>query len=97
MNVEKEVGKPKRSSLNEYDVDWVAYHENYHHFIMVAYDQAEHVAGLYTNQDLLTSTYDIKMGTTRESVRAQLQDPLTSIRKGFIHYQFEKRMNLIPF
>ncbi|WP_062104332.1 CAP domain-containing protein [Bacillus niameyensis] len=85
--VEKIVGQPKRSSMNEYGVDWVAYHESYHNFFMVAYDKQDLVVGLYTNQDLLSSSVGIELGTTRESVLAMNYDPLEYIRKGWVSYQ----------
>lgn len=36
--VEKQAGKAKRASYNEYGVKWYAYHENYQNFFMAAYD-----------------------------------------------------------
>ncbi|KAB2333341.1 serine protease [Cytobacillus depressus] len=88
--VEKLAGVPKRSSVNEYGVEWNTYHENYHNFFMIAYDSNNHVAGLYTNQDLIASSKGIKIGSTKETVLQQLGKPMTQIRKGFVFYQFEK-------
>lgn len=85
--VETQTGKPKRSSFNEYGVDWTTYHENYHNFFMVAYDNANDVAGLYTNQDLIVSTYDIKIGTSKKDVQNQLPEALTGIQKGLVNYR----------
>ncbi|TXL66809.1 serine protease [Cerasibacillus terrae] len=85
--VETQTGKPKRSSFNEYGVDWTTYHENYHNFFMVAYDNANDVAGLYTNQDLIVSTYDIKIGTSKKDVQNQLPEALTGIQKGHVNYR----------
>ncbi|MBU7595954.1 CAP-associated domain-containing protein [Metabacillus halosaccharovorans] len=87
--VEQQVGAAKRSSLNEYGVEWVAYHENYQNFFMVAYDDQDRVAGLYTNQDLLTTTMGISFTSSREAVLAEMDDPLTSIQKGFVSYQVQ--------
>lgn len=87
--VEKQVGTAKRSSLNEYGVEWVAYHENYQNFFMVAYDDQDQVAGLYTNQDLLTTTIGVSFASSREAVLAEMDDPLTSIQKGFVSYQVQ--------
>lgn len=87
--VEQQVGTAKRSSLNEYGVEWVAYHENYQNFFMVAYDDQDRVAGLYTNQDLLTTTMGISFESSREDVLAEMDDPLTSIQKGFVSYQVQ--------
>ncbi|WP_054707902.1 CAP-associated domain-containing protein [Bacillus sp. JCM 19041] len=44
-SVEEELGEEMRSSENEYNVDWVTYHEDYHHFVMVAYDDENIVKG----------------------------------------------------
>lgn len=87
--VEKEVGEPKRSTINEYGVEWVTYHENYHNYLMVAYDSSDQVAGLYTNQDLITSTVGITFDSTRDHVLATLDDPIKAIRKGRILYQVQ--------
>ncbi|MGE8078688.1 CAP domain-containing protein [Peribacillus loiseleuriae] len=88
-DVENQVGAPKRSSLNEYGVDWHAYHENYQNFFMVAYDEQGKVAGLYTNQDLISSKQDLKLGTPKDTVVSQLGNPLTKIQKGFVFYQMD--------
>ena len=66
--MEQQVGQAKRSSLNEYGVDWVAYHENYQNFFMVAYNEQNKVAGLFTNQDLLSTKLGITFKDSRESV-----------------------------
>nr|WP_246570039.1 CAP-associated domain-containing protein [Lentibacillus saliphilus] len=88
-DVEQEIGPPQRASLNEYGVDWVAYHENYHHFFMAAYNEQNQVVGLYTNQDLLTSTQGVSFESSRDAVREQLGDPLRYIRKGLINYDIQ--------
>ncbi|WP_231514961.1 CAP domain-containing protein [Oceanobacillus salinisoli] len=87
--VEAQVGEPERSSMNEYGVGWVTYHENYQNFFMVAYNEEEKVAGLYTNQDLLTSTHGITFDSSRESVLNTLDEPLKAIRKGLVQYQLQ--------
>ena len=87
--VEGQAGDPKRSTLNEYGVNWVTYHENYQNFFMAAYDEQDQVVGLYTNQDLLTSTEGISFADTRDSVLAALNEPLKAIRKGFVNYQIQ--------
>ncbi|MCJ7839783.1 CAP domain-containing protein [Lederbergia sp. NSJ-179] len=85
--VEKKIGTPNRSTMNEYGVEWVAYHEQYHNFMMVAYDEDDLVAGLYTDQDLIASKIDVTYGTPRESVLETNDDPLQYIRKGWVSYQ----------
>ncbi|WP_026909142.1 CAP-associated domain-containing protein [Paucisalibacillus globulus] len=88
-DVEKQVGESKRSTLNEYGTEWVTYHENYHNFLMVAYDKKDNVAGLYTNHDLLTSTLGITFESTRNDVLSRLDEPIKAIRKGRILYQVQ--------
>ncbi|WP_163972083.1 CAP domain-containing protein [Oceanobacillus halotolerans] len=87
--VEEQVGPPQRSSLNEYGVDWVTYHENYQNFFMASYDDHDQVVGLYTNQDLITSTQGITLDSSKETVLTTFDEPLRSIRKGFVNYQVE--------
>ncbi len=88
--VEHQLGKEKRVSMNEYGTNWYTYHQNYQQFVMVAYDNEQNVAGLYTNQNLITSTVGIKFGTAKEQVRQILGEPLEKIQKGFIVYQIQK-------
>ncbi|MBM7573723.1 CAP-associated domain-containing protein [Aquibacillus albus] len=85
--VEQQVGTHERSSLNDYRVDWVTYHENYQNFFMAAYNEQNQVVGLYTNQDLLMSTQEITFESSKENVLSQLGEPIKGIRKGFVHYQ----------
>lgn len=87
--VEHRVGSPQRSSLNEYGVEWVTYHENYHNFFMAAYDDDNKVIGLYTNQDLLTSKMGINFNSTKSSVLDTLEEPLQTIRKGVTRYKIQ--------
>ncbi|MGY3714622.1 CAP domain-containing protein [Sutcliffiella cohnii] len=86
-DVEQIIGdSPKRSTLNEYGVHWDTYHENYENFIMVAYDEENIVRGLYTNQDLMASSTDIKLGNSMELVREQLGNPETIIPYRSFHF-----------
>jgi uncharacterized protein YkwD len=85
--VEAMAGREKRASLNEYGVNWYAYHENYRNFFMAAYDENNRVVCLYTNQDLLSSTKGIKIGTPKEEVRNRLGEPLSRIEKESFYYQ----------
>ncbi|WP_163537009.1 CAP-associated domain-containing protein [Gracilibacillus sp. YIM 98692] len=87
--VENQAGNHKRSSQNEYGVNWVAYHENYANFFMVAYDEENKVAGLYTNQNLLSSNEEITLESSKETVVSKLGEPIKGIRKGFVHYQVQ--------
>ncbi len=88
-SVEKELGAPVRKTLNEYGSYWHTYHEDYQNFFMVSYDSEQHVNGLYTNQDLLTSSTGIEIDSPKETVQGRLGDPLTSIRKGLTVYQLQ--------
>lgn len=87
--VEKQAGKAKRASYNEYGVKWYTYHENYQNFFMAAYDDQGKVAGLYTNQDLISSKNGIKLNESKESVVQKLGEPVKGIRKGFVTYQVQ--------
>lgn len=86
---EQFLGEPKRTSINEYGVEWNAYHDQYRNFVMVAYNDENKVAGLYTNQDLLASTVGITFDSSRESVLSILEEPLTAISKGLVRYQLQ--------
>lgn len=88
-DVEKMVGEGKRSSMNDYGVNWVTYHDHYQNFFMVAYNQHNKVAGLYTNQDLLTSELGINFQSSRENVLEMEFEPLVNIRKGFVLYKIQ--------
>ncbi|MBV7505453.1 serine protease [Bacillus sp. sid0103] len=89
-DIEHNLGKANRSSLNEYGTDWNTYHQDYHDFFMVMYDENNKAAGIYTNQDLISSTNGIKLGSSRKTVREKLGEPLTKIQKGFTVYQLEE-------
>jgi uncharacterized protein YkwD len=86
-DVEQEIGKPKRTSINEYGVSWEAYHTNYQNFIMVAYDEDNIVRGLYSNQDLIASSTGIKLDSTKQLVHEQLGTPESIMRKDWINYE----------
>ncbi|MFS0822838.1 CAP domain-containing protein [Bacillus sp. 1P02SD] len=90
QSVEKKLGSAQRRSLNEYGTNWYTYHENYHNFMMVAYDSRDKVVGLYTNQDLISSTKGIKRGTPKQDALNLLGEPMTRIQKGFVYYEFQK-------
>jgi uncharacterized protein YkwD len=85
-DVEQEIGTPKRHSQNEYGVDWYAYHENYQNFLMVSYDENDHVNGLYTSHDLISSSVGIALNTPKETVRSKLGEPMDKLRKGLTYY-----------
>ncbi|MBS4210984.1 MULTISPECIES: CAP-associated domain-containing protein [Neobacillus] len=88
--IEMNVGAAKRSSLNEYGSDWYAYHNNYHNFFMVMFDENNKASGVYTDQDLISSTNGIKRGSPKDEVHTILGNPLKQIQKGRYVYQFEE-------
>lgn len=83
---EKEViamlGEPLRISHNEYGTTWSTYHQDYHNFIMISYDEQRNVNALYTNDDLISSDAGIQYGSPKSVVRETYGEPLTEIRKG---------------
>jgi uncharacterized protein YkwD len=89
-DIEHNLGIAKRVSENEYATNWNTYHENYHDFFMVMYDKNNKAAGLYTNQDLLSSTNGIKIGSSKETVRSILGEPVTKVQKGLVIYQLQE-------
>ncbi|MBU8878323.1 CAP domain-containing protein [Bacillus sp. FJAT-29790] len=95
--VESQVGSAKRSSYNEYGTEWQTYHENYQNFLMVAYDEKNHVAGLYTNQDLIASVNGLKRGSPKDAVLQNLGKPLTRILKGMTFFQFQENRDYDVF
>jgi uncharacterized protein YkwD len=88
--VEANLGPPKRISYNEYGLNWSTYHQNYQNYIQIMYNENEKVVGLYTNQDMITSTNQVKLGSTKDTVAEELGEPLTRIQKGFVYYQLQE-------
>lgn len=86
-SVDEIYGEPERISENEYGVNWSAYHENYGNFMMVAYDDAGTVRGLYTNQDMISSQSDLTLGDSKELVNETLGEPEDVIQSGPFNYQ----------
>jgi uncharacterized protein YkwD len=87
--VEKTVGTPARTSVNEYGVEWYTYHQNYQNFMMVAFDENNQVSGLYTNQDLIASDSGIGLNSSKDEIHQNLGEPISKIRKGLIYYQLQ--------
>lgn len=50
------VGLPLRLMKNEYGTDWHSYHTDYQNYVLLAYDQNGAVNGMFTNQDIISST-----------------------------------------
>lgn len=87
--VEEKIGDAQRVSINEYGENWHTYHENYQNFVQIMYNENNEVIGLYTNQDLISSTNGIQLGITKDEVREQLGDPMTKMIKGLVIYEFQ--------
>ncbi|MFJ7726846.1 CAP domain-containing protein [Neobacillus sp. NPDC097160] len=88
--IEHDLGQANLETLNEYGAKWYAYHNNYQNFFMVMYNKKNQAAGLYTNQDLIASSNGIKLGSSKETVRAALGEPLTGIQKGLTIFQIQE-------
>ncbi|WP_018933809.1 CAP-associated domain-containing protein [Gracilibacillus lacisalsi] len=86
-DVESILNDSKRSTLNEYGTNWYTYHEHFQNFVMVAYNDDNQVVGLYTNQDLISSSVDITLQNDKNDVRETFGEPLDSIKKGFVKYR----------
>lgn len=85
-DVEEIYGEPMRISENEYGLDWFTYHEHYQNFMMIGYDDQKMVRGLFTNQDLVSSQFNISLGDTKEFVNETLGEPEDAIRNGRFNY-----------
>lgn len=81
-----ELGEPKNHSLNEYGTVWYTYHDHYHNFVMVSFDEKGIVNAIYTNDNLISSTSGIHYGSPKAAVREAFGEPITEIRKGLNVY-----------
>lgn len=84
--VTNELGKAKRITTNEYGTQWHTFHTDYQNFLMVSFDESSRVNGLFTNNDLIASTYGIKLNSAKSSVQEALGDPIKHIVKGNVNY-----------
>ncbi|WP_033542241.1 CAP-associated domain-containing protein [Planococcus sp. CAU13] len=85
------VGLPLRLMQNEYGSDWHSYHTDYQNYVLLAYDQNGRVNGMFTNQDIISSTEGITMNSNKEEVRGKLGAPLKSLQKGNVQYILDTR------
>lgn len=85
------VGLPLRLMKNEYGTDWHSYHTNYQNYVLLSYDQNGDVNGMFTNQNIISSTEGITMNSNQEEVRNQLGVPLKSLQKGNVQYILDTR------
>ena len=65
---------------------WYTYHDNYKNFVNIMFDGQNRVAGLYTNQHILTSKNGIKLGITKKETGNILGPPQNEIQKGNYRY-----------
>ncbi|MDN7243254.1 CAP-associated domain-containing protein [Planococcus sp. N028] len=85
------VGLPLRLMQNEYGTDWHSYHKDYQNYVLLSYDKDGNVNGLYTNQDIISSTKNLTMDSTKEEVRKALGAPLKYLQKGNVQYILDTR------
>lgn len=85
------VGLPLRLMKNEYGTDWHSYHTNYQNYVLLSYNQKGRVNGMFTNQNIISSTEGITMNSNREEVRGKLGVPLKSLQKGNVQYILDTR------
>ncbi|WP_174731506.1 CAP domain-containing protein [Mesobacillus harenae] len=90
QEVKQTMGEPNRVSTNEYGGQWHTFHDNYQNFLMVSYDSNNRVSGLFTNQDLISSKNGVQYGAPKETVIAELGEPVARIQKGLVYYQLQE-------
>ena len=83
---QEKVGMPLRLMRNEYGTDWHSYHQDYQNYVLLSYNEDGKVNGMFTNQDLISSTEGITIDSTKSEVRSLLGVPLKSLQKGNIQY-----------
>lgn len=87
--VTAELGQPVRKSANEYDTEWLTFHQDYQNFVMLSYDIKRRVNAIYTNDRLIASSAGIEYGSAKEDVRSVMGEPITEIRKGTNIYKLQ--------
>ncbi|WP_144512516.1 CAP-associated domain-containing protein [Bacillus sp. FJAT-22090] len=85
-DIEKIHGNAKRVSLNEYNLVWHTYHEDYQNFMMVSYDSKNTVNAMFTNQPSQSSFLGLDLDSTRDEVLSKLGEPIKKMKKGNIIY-----------
>ncbi|CAM3235892.1 CAP-associated domain-containing protein [Filibacter tadaridae] len=88
--VTAELGVAKSHSKNEYGTEWYTYHEGYHNFVMISFDDKRRVNAIYTNDDLISSKSGIRYGSTKSTVRETFGEPIKEIRKGLNIYVLQE-------
>lgn len=93
--VKAKLGSPKRSTTNEYKLNWLTYHDNYDNYYMVSYINNK-VAGFFT----MDSHYFFKnfhVGSGLKEVQNALGKPISGIRKGNINYSLSNNKEMQTF
>ena len=85
-DVHATLGTAQRITTNEYGTQWHTFHTDYQNFLMVSFDESSRVNGLFTNNDLIASTFAIKLNTPKADVQEALGEPIKQIRKGNVNY-----------
>ncbi|MCZ2259322.1 CAP-associated domain-containing protein [Sporosarcina sp. G11-34] len=80
--VTAKLGEPNGRSVNEYGTEWLTYHEEYHNYVMVSFDDKQTVNGIYTNDDLIASSVGVQYGSDKSLVRETFGKPIKELRKG---------------
>jgi len=80
------LGKAQRITTNEYGSQWHTFHKDYQNFSMISFDDSAQVNGLFTNQDLIASSYGVKLNTPKTVIHKELGKPLKQIKKGNVNY-----------
>ncbi|MGM0898929.1 MAG: CAP-associated domain-containing protein [Bacillota bacterium] len=88
---QEKVGLPLRLMENEYGTDWHSYHQDYQNYVLLSYNEKDEVNGMFTNQDLVSSTEGFSMDSTKAEVRELFGTPLTSLQKGRVQYILDSR------
>lgn len=85
-SVIQELGEAKRITTNEYGSEWHTFHTDFQNFMMVSFDDSSRVNGLFTNNDLIASSYGVKLNSPKSVVQKALGKPIKQIQKGNINY-----------
>ena len=88
---QQKLGLPLRLMENEYGTDWHSYHQDYQNYVLLSYDEQGEVNGMFTNQDLISSTEGFSMDSSKEEIRGLFGTPLSSLQKGRVQYILDSR------
>jgi len=85
-DVTSKLGNARRITTNEYGSQWHTFHTDYQNFLMVSFDESALVDGLYTNNDLIASTFGIKLNSKKTDVQQALGEPIKQLKKGNVNF-----------